>query len=113
MTDTTTKEKVKVDPINNTALVEEFRNEGGRIVHVRETPHNRGVTFAYRVRGRRIEIATALTHSVDTFTKKVGTKTAIEHFRAGKTIFLPFGKDATVAASLTYFVRAMSYNTGA
>ncbi len=109
---TTTKEPARAT-IDNTELVEEFRKEGGRIVHVRETPRNRGVTFAYRVRGRRIELATALTHSVDTFTKKVGTKTAIEHFREGKTIFLPFGKDATVAASLTYLVRAMSYNTGA
>ncbi|QDP50578.1 MAG: hypothetical protein Tp1125DCM00d2C21254131_19 [Prokaryotic dsDNA virus sp.] len=90
MTETTTEKKVKTDPIDNTELVEEFRKEGGNIFHVREDEQHRGVTFAYKVKGRRIEIATALTHTVDTFTKKVGTKTAIDHFHNGNTIFLPY-----------------------
>ena len=78
MTETTTEKKVKTDPIDNTELVEEFRKEGGNIFHVREDEQHRGVTFAYKVKGRRIEIATALTH------------TAIDHFHNGNTIFLPY-----------------------
>lgn len=75
--------------INNTRLVEDFRKDGGRIVHRRPKGNRRGVTFAFRVKGGRIEIATSVTHRNDCFSKKVGTKLAIEHFRKGQTIFLP------------------------
>lgn len=82
----------KPAPINNSDLVEEFRREGGHIVHYRGNRHSnnlRGVTFAYKLNNGRIEFSTAVQHKNDTFTKKIGTKTAIEHFREGKTIILP------------------------
>lgn len=82
--------------INNEALVAEFRDGGGSVLHVRpERLHGdkatwtRGMTLAYVQKGGRIEVATSVTHRSDSFTKKVGTKTAIEHFHAGKTVFLP------------------------
>lgn len=81
--------------IDNTELL---ASSGLRILHVRpyefqfgsikQTVHN-GMTLAYKINRRTIEVATAVCHRVDTFTKKVGTKTAIEHFQAGKTILVP------------------------
>lgn len=100
-----TETKEKPAPINNTELVEEFRQEGGRIVHFRDDGQQRGTTFAYRLKGKRVEIATALTHTVDTFTKKVGTKVAIEHFRAGKTVFLPVRYPENIIHTLRSIVR--------
>lgn len=47
------------------------------------------MTFAFIARSNRVELATAVTHTADGFAKKVGTQTAIEHFREGKTVFLP------------------------
>ena len=83
----------KPEPINNSKLVEAFRAEGGEIYHLR--PDNilgRGITFAYKQKRNRIEIATAVQHGDDDFTKKIGTKTAIERFNAGRTIFLPLAR---------------------
>ncbi len=100
---TTTAEKPT--PINNTELVESFRDEGGKIVHLREQGTLRGVTFAYKLKGKRIELATAVTHTVDTFTKKVGTKTAIEHFRAGSVIVLPVRNPKNINNALRNMVR--------
>lgn len=84
--------------IDNTELVLGFRKEGGSIMHVR--PHGafpegttRGLTVAFKKKGGRIEIATAVQHRADDFTKKIGTKTAIDHFRAGKTVTLPVRGD--------------------
>lgn len=105
MPSVTAPTKPKVEPIDNTKLVEEFTAEGGRILHVRETPLNRGVTFAYKLKGKRIEVATAVTHTVDTFTKKVGTKTAIAHFRAGQIITLPVTDPKGVDYNLRDIVR--------
>jgi len=95
----------KPAPIDNSELVKKFREEGGQIIHIR--PHryvsgrvSRGVTVAFRVKKSRVEIATAVQHRDDDFTKKIGTKTAIEHFNAGKTIFLPIINDRNVARLL-------------
>ncbi len=92
--------KPRPEPINNTELVTRFRAEGGQILHIR--PDNgtrlRGMTIAYKVKGRRVETATACQHGADDFTKKVGTKIAIQHFDEGKTVILPinFGADRLV-----------------
>lgn len=87
--------------INNAELVEEFRGLGGRLLHVRPNTWRRGVTFAYIAKGRRVEVASALTHTNDGFEKKMGTKTAIEHFREGKTIHLPVGTGLTAFDVIT------------
>jgi len=82
--------KTKID---NTLLVKAFHDEGGRIFHIRPhdgyTQPDRGMTVAYKKKSGRIEMATSVTHRNDTFEKKIGTKTAIEHFRAGQTVNLP------------------------
>ena len=81
--------KTKPEPIDNTSLVNEFRASGGQILHVPPRQNRRGVTAAFRILNSRIELATAVQHRADTFTKKIGTRTAIEHFHSGRTIFLP------------------------
>jgi|ERR1044072_6832586 hypothetical protein len=83
----------KIEPIDNTELVSQFHDCGGKLLHIRPADGKRGMTFAYRVKGSRIELATAVQHRNDDFTKKMGTKTAIEHFVAGKTVFFPFDKN--------------------
>lgn len=81
--------------INNTEEVLAFRAEGGGIFHVRPRKlwatgkWTRGFTVAYKLKGSRIEVATALQHKADTFCKKVGTKVALQHFREGKVSVLP------------------------
>ena len=87
------------EPINNTELVAEFRRNGGNILHVRpnrvfDSERNRvivtkGVTIAFKKKGNRIVIASALQHTSDCFSKKIGTMLAIEHFEAGKVVSLP------------------------
>lgn len=99
--------KPPVEPINNNELVLGFRAEGGGVFHIRPRKNfdgkwSRGMTVAFKLKGGRAEVATAVTHRVDCFTKKIGTKTAIDHFRAGKTVFLPVGGDRP-AQSLQYF----------
>lgn len=85
-------------PINNTELVNQFRAEGGNILHIRPDDFgSRGLTIAYKLKSSRVEIATAVQHRNDAFTKKVGTKVAIEHFLAGKTVTLPAYKDYFVS----------------
>jgi len=97
----TYEKKPKREKIDNTQLVAEFRAAGGRILHV--SFGGRGMTFAFKQKSNRIEFATALTHTVDTFTKKVGTKTAITHFLDGQTVFVPLGKRWRATALLEYF----------
>lgn len=75
--------------INNTELVTQFRAEGGRLFHIHPAPQRRGMTIAYRERSGHVEVATAITHRADCFEKKIGTKTAIEHFNAGRVISVP------------------------
>lgn len=81
--------------INNDELITRFRAEGGNIVHIRPDQHSyttrkRGLTVAYKVKSGRIEFSTAVQHRHDTFTKRIGTKTAIEHFDAGHVVAIPF-----------------------
>jgi hypothetical protein len=65
-----------------------------RVVHLSGGERQMTVCFREPYRGAEIiEVATALTHRRDRFTRKVGTKTAIEHFLAGKTIILPKDKE--------------------
>jgi hypothetical protein len=93
----------KREPINNAEIVEQFRDGGGRILHIRPNARRRGVTIAYVPKGRRVEIATAVTHTNDCFAKKVGTKTAIEHFRDGRTIVLPISEGRTAFDAVERF----------
>jgi hypothetical protein len=83
----------RAEPIDNTELVLAFRAEGGGIMHIRPRKLakgvTRGMTVAFKRKGGRMEIATAVQHRSDSFAKKIGCKTAIDHFRAGKTVTLP------------------------
>lgn len=78
------------EKINNTEAVEAFRAEGGGIIHLNPNDtFTRGVTFAYIHKGNRLTFSTAVQHKNDTFTKRIGTKTALDHFHEGKTVTLP------------------------
>lgn len=91
--------------IDNTELVTRFRAEGGGIFHIRpEKPQDRGITVAYKMKNSRITFATAVQHRDDSFTKKIGTKTAIEHFDAGQVVTAP-RSHKTLAGTL----RALSW----
>ena len=95
----TEKASNRSEPIDNTELIAQFRSEGGQILHIRprklgyENGYTRGMTVAFKQKGSRIEISTAVQHRNDSFTKKIGTRTAITHFHAGKTVILPFARD--------------------
>jgi hypothetical protein len=86
----------KPDPINNTEIIADFKAMGGRVMHFRpDRFYNvRGMTIAFIQKSGRIEVATAVQHRADDFTKKVGTKTAIEHFFAGKTVTIPLRRSS-------------------
>jgi hypothetical protein len=73
--------------INNTKLVEDFRGRGGRLIHI--MGKTRGMTVAFIPKNGRVEISTSVQHRNDHYTKKIGTKLAVEHFNEGRTIFLP------------------------
>ncbi len=100
--------KVKPVPIDNTDLVNAFRLKGGMIVHVNPTKYHRGVTFAFIAhKSSRVEVASAVQHRADVFTKKMGTKNAIEHFNQGKTMVLPLRSGIhpiDVLKSMTYYL---------
>lgn len=96
--------KAKPEPIDNTELVTQFRASGGNILHLR--PHvkgERGTTFAFVRQGSRITFSTAVQHRGDEFTKKKGTKVAIEHFLAGKTVTLPLPNEFCPVRQLKRF----------
>jgi hypothetical protein len=85
--------KVKINNTNS------LREQGLSVVHFNtnflDTHITRPVTIVYKMKNRNvIEMATAVCHSADIFTKKVGTKTAIQNFYEGKTIMLPYFKDS-------------------
>lgn len=97
--------KVKPEPIDNTELVLAFRAEGGNVLHIRPVHYgsglvSRGMSIAFKVKSGRVELATSLQHRSDSFTKKLGTKTAINHFLAGKTIVVPVPKYQGVVPTL-------------
>ena len=75
--------------IDNTELVKAFSGIGGRVVHFLPSRSRRGLTVAYIRKGNRVMISTAVQHPNDPFEKKVGTRTAIEHFYGGQTVVLP------------------------
>lgn len=91
--------KPKPAPIDNTELVQAFRDTGGRLLHLRpftfDMAPSRGITVAFKIRSGHIEVATSVQHKSDVFTKKLGTRVAIDHFNQGRTICIPnrSGKD--------------------
>lgn len=102
---TTEREK-----INNTEEVTAFTAEGGRILHIRPEGKFRGVTFAYVRKGGRVTFSTSVQHRHDHFTKKIGTKLALEHFRNDQVISLPVGnKDSDVVGGFWAVARMMQY----
>jgi hypothetical protein len=81
------------EKIDNTQLL---KDTGLRILHIRKNsrdfPDNtavRDMTIAFREGNSVIEIATAVVHPSDCFTRKIGTKLAVEAFLAGRTIHVP------------------------
>jgi hypothetical protein len=55
----------------------------------------RAITIAYeQINRSHLRISTAVTHRTDTFTKKVGTKTALANFAKGNTVVIPLAKGA-------------------
>lgn len=101
------EEVVKID---NTEAVQAFSNEEGRILHVRPECGRRGVTFAYKRKGGRVTFATSVQHRHDAFTKKIGTKLALEHFRNGQVVSLPIsGKDANVVQNLRILAQVIQF----
>jgi hypothetical protein len=66
---------------------------GLRIVHFNRVEEGgRSMTVAFKTTGSLVEVATAITHPSDAFTRKLGTKTAVEAFLAGKTVRIPMPK---------------------
>ncbi len=103
-------EKIRPEPINNTELVTEFGTEGGRILHIRPSDGNRGMTFAYKRKGGRVTFSTSVQHRHDEFTKKMGTKLAIEHFHDGKTVSLPIsGVNTDIVNCLQLVARVIQF----
>lgn len=93
--------RVKPEPIDNTEAVNQFRLSGGHILHIRPGFNDeRGITIAFIRRGSRITFSTAVQHRSDAFTKKMGTKTAIEHFLAGNTVTLPLRNSFSAVTAL-------------
>jgi hypothetical protein len=91
---TTTPKKPK---INNTDLL---ANSGLRIVHC-HYEGARAVTIAYeRINRSHLKISTAVCHKADTFSKKMGTQTAIKNFQKGNTIVVPADRDMPATVQL-------------
>jgi hypothetical protein len=101
------KTKTPKEKIDNTQLL---KDTGLRIRHIRrnsrefpDSTATRDVTIAYRDGGDTIEIATAVVHPNDCFSRKMGTKLAVEGFQAGKVTRIPktidYGMGSLVKAS--------------
>lgn len=80
--------------INNTALLASA--PGVKVVHVRPDGNSpklrrKALTVAFRQnhKGHNIEIATAVVNPNDAFSRKIGTKLAVENFLDGKTTTIP------------------------
>lgn len=83
------------EKINNTELLKET---GLKIVHINNIEQNRhyesivlrSMTIAYQQINRsHIKLATSVCHKSDEFSKKRGTKVAVENFKKGNTIIVP------------------------
>lgn len=84
----------KRERINNTALLASA--PGVKVVHVRPDGNSprlrrKAMTVAFRQnhKGHNIEIATAIVNPDDAFSRKIGTKLAVENFLDGKTTTIP------------------------
>lgn len=92
--------------IDNSEIVNAFRKIGGTVLHLAPMrrctgkSYTRGMTAAFVVKSGRIQIATSIQHRNDVFTRKLGTRTAIEHFNAGKTIDLPLASKDLIVFTL-------------
>lgn len=92
--------------INNTTLL---AASGLRVVHFlpqrlnTATGRGEGLTVAYRPVVKRptvIEISTTVCRKGDTFSRKMGTRGAVENFQAGRTVFVPTMGDVGPVQSL-------------
>lgn len=104
------------EKIDNT---KRLADSGLRVVHLPPRPgfdgigfrnNNKGLTVAWRPNdnnGNRahavIEVATALCKRGDVFSRKLGTKQAIENYQAGKKCFVPLVDDDPVATIKSMF----------
>ena len=88
-----------MEKINNTQLL---ADTGLRVIHrVPMETHGRGMTIAFRPTTKPVvEISTAILKNGDTFSKKMGTKTAVENFQKGRTVFVPYNKDRGIIGTL-------------
>lgn len=99
---TTTPEPME-DGRNNGELLAEH---GLKLMHFRPGHDVPGMTVAYKLINRNvIEIATAITHPNDCFTKKIGARVAIDAFVSGRTAFVPviYRKKAATYTLKGYF----------
>jgi hypothetical protein len=99
----TTPETAKTpEPNNGEMLVK----HGLRVMHFRPNEHQAGMTVAYQQTNRNtIQVATAIVHPFDTFTKKVGTRLAIDNFVGGQTAYLPIRRAYGVRLGVTDTLR--------
>jgi hypothetical protein len=81
-----------------------------KVVHIHPSQYRktRGMTIAYQQVNRNVlEIATSIVHPFDTFTKKTGTRLAVEAFVAGRTTYIPirheFDKNKAINSLRFYF----------
>ena len=73
-------------------------DSGLNIAHFQreDTPLTRDITVAYEVVSNNLlKVATSMCHPSDTFTKKFGTRQAIENFQNGNFIDMPRDKSLT------------------
>jgi hypothetical protein len=75
-----------VEKVDNGDLL---KTHGLSVVHINRVGYGRSVTVAFKSGKSTVQIATAITHPDDTFTKKIGTQKAVEAFLAGKVITVP------------------------
>ena len=92
---TVPNKKAPREKIDNTQLL---KDTGLRIRHFHTVdrfgyPRLRDLTVAYKEGRNTVEIATAVVHPSDCFSRKMGTKTACENFVAGKTVVVPKVED--------------------
>ena len=113
--DRKTTGKAPREHIDNTQLL---KDTGLRVRHIRSTVNGlnssstRDVTIAFRDGNNVLEIATSVVNPVDCFSRKVGTKLAVENFLAGKTVRVPkvldmYGRKASAITSLNFMFGAL------
>lgn len=89
--------------INNTQLLSDT---GLSIIHINRVGFGRSMTIAYKGTSKTmVELATAITHPDDTFSRKAGTKQAVAAFTAGRTIRVPV--DAVWQGRVNEFIKTL------